>query len=114
MLKDDLIRLRHMLDAAKEALSFIAGKSRVDLNTNRMLVLSLIKDIEIIGEAAGRVSATTRNEHEEIPWLDIIDMQNHLIHVYFDIDLDILWDTVINDLPPLIAELEKITTAEKK
>lgn len=60
MQKDDLIRLRHMLDAANEALSFISGKSRDDLNTNRMLVLSLVKEIEIIGEAAGKVSPEAR------------------------------------------------------
>lgn len=73
-----------------------------------MLVLSLVKEIEIIGEAAGKISEETKNKCKTIPWLDMIDMRNHLIHVYFEIDLDILWDTVVNDLPPLVKELEKI------
>jgi uncharacterized protein with HEPN domain len=108
MPKDDLVRMRHILDAAREALSFTAGKTRVDLNANRMLVLSLVKEIEIIGEAAGKISEETKNKYKTIPWLDMIDMRNHLIHVYFEIDLDILWDTIVNDLPPLVKELEKI------
>ena len=108
MLKDDIIRLRHMLDAAKEALSFAAGKSGGSLRTDRMLVLSLVKEIEIIGEAANKLSPATRSAHPEISWRDVVGMRHHLIHVYFDIDLDILWDTVTKDLPPLIAALEKI------
>ena len=108
MRKDDLVRLRHMLDAAKEALSFSSCKSRDALNSDRMLVLSLVKDIEIIGEAAGKVSQKTKKMSEEIPWQDIIDMRNHLTHAYFDVDLDIVWDTIMNDLPPLVEVLEKI------
>jgi len=108
MQKDDLVRLRHMLDAARETLSFSSGKSRTALNSNRMLVLSLVKGIEIIGEAAGKVSQETKKMSEEIPWQDIIDMRNHLTHAYFDVDLNIVWDTILRDLPPLVEALEKI------
>jgi uncharacterized protein with HEPN domain len=73
-----------------------------------MLVLSLVKDIEIVGEAAGKVSQETKNMGEKIPWQDIIDMRNHLIHAYFDVDLDIVWDTILKDLPPLVEALEEI------
>jgi uncharacterized protein with HEPN domain len=97
-----------MLDAAREALLFSSGKSRADLNSDRMLVLSLVKDIEIVGEAAGKVSQETKNMSEKIPWQDIIDMRNHLIHAYFDVDLDIVWDTILKDLPPLVEALEEI------
>ncbi len=114
MLKDDLIRLRHMLDAAKVAVSFATGRSREDLNQDRMLTLSLVKDIEIIGEAANKVSKETRDRHTEIQWQDIIDMRNHLIHGYCDIDFNIVWDTANRDLPPLIASLEKIIPQEEK
>lgn len=114
MRKDDLVRLRHMLDAAREALSFTTGRSRSDLDTNRMLVLSLVKDIEIVGEAASKVSMEARTKNTNIPWLDIIDMRNHLIHAYFDVDLDIVWDTVTQDFPPLIVELEKIVPPVKR
>ena len=112
MRNDDLIRLRHMLDAANEARSFAAGKTRDDLNTNRMLVLSLLKDIEVLGEAASKVSAEARSATPEIPWQDIVHMRNRLIHGYFEIDLDIVWDTVCNDLPPLIEKLDRILAAQ--
>ena len=99
-----------MLDAAREAMSFAAGKDRGCLNTDRMLVLSLTKDIEIIGEAASKVSEETRNDCPDIPWSDVISMRNHLIHAYFDIDLDVLWSTIANDVPSLISALEKIVS----
>lgn len=108
MLNDDLIRIKHMFDAAKEILSFAKGKSRTDLNKDRMLALALVKEIEIIGEAASKISEKVRAKYPHIPWLDIISMRNHLIHAYFDVDLDVVWNTVTKDLPPLITELEKI------
>ena len=114
MPKDDLIRLRHMLDAAKEALSFAKDKSTKDLYANRMLALSIVKSIEIIGEAASTVSKEFRENHKEIPWANIIAMRNRLIHVYFDIDLNRVWDTLTDDLPPLIVALENAISQESK
>ncbi|MBI3752870.1 MAG: DUF86 domain-containing protein [Deltaproteobacteria bacterium] len=114
MQKDDIIRLQHMLDAGREAISFIANKVRNDLDNNRMLVLSLVKDIEIIGEAANKVATEVRDKYANIPWEDIIGMRHHLIHGYFDVDIDIVWDTATKDIPPLIAELEKIVSSDKK
>ena len=108
MLKADRIRLQHMFDAAKEALDFIQGKRRSDLDADRMLVLSLLKELEIIGEAANKVSAETRRQNSAIRWQEITGMRNRLIHGYFDIDLDIVWSTVTKDLPSLKAELEKL------
>ncbi len=108
MPNDDLVRLRHMLDASREATAFAARKSRTDLDKDRMLTLSLIKSIEIIGEAATNVSADYQHKHPQIPWLDIIGMRNRLIHAYHSVNLDIVWETVIKDLPPLIAALEDI------
>ncbi|HJW84753.1 MAG TPA: HepT-like ribonuclease domain-containing protein, partial [Anaerolineae bacterium] len=108
MRSDDLIRVRHMLDAAAEALAFARGQTRASLDANRMLTLSIVKDIEIIGEAAAKVTQESQDALPEIPWLSIIAMRNRLIHAYFEIDLDRVWDTVITDLPPLIASLEKI------
>jgi uncharacterized protein with HEPN domain len=80
MRSDDRNRLRHMLDAANEALEFIHGKNRSDLDTDRMLVLSLVKELEIIGEAANKVSVETRSQSNAIPWQDISGMRNRLIH----------------------------------
>jgi len=108
MQRDDAIRLRHMLDAAKEARSFIENKSRSSLDSDRQLELALVKCIEIIGEAANKITDECRKELPQIPWANIIGMRNRLIHAYFDINRDILWTTVNEDLPALIAELEKI------
>jgi uncharacterized protein with HEPN domain len=91
MVDDDLIRLKHMRDAAEEALGFVVDKSRRNLNTDRQLDLALTKSIEIIGEASAKVSAHRKDEWAEIPWRDIVAMRNRLIHAYFDVDLDILW-----------------------
>jgi uncharacterized protein with HEPN domain len=107
MRKDDAIRLRHMLDAAKDAGAFATGLTRNSLYYDRKLQLALVKSIEIMGEASARVTPDTREALPSIPWASIIGMRNRLIHAYFDINLDILWKTVIEDLPPLISELEK-------
>jgi uncharacterized protein with HEPN domain len=91
LLKEDKVRLQHMNDAASEAVAFLEGRSQSDLNYDRMLVLSLVKLIEIIGEAASRVTDRTRKQYPEIPWVNIIAMRNRLIHAYYDVDLNILW-----------------------
>lgn len=106
--REDAVRLNHMLDAAREAVSFVRGKQRSDLEGDRKLVLSLVRLVEIIGEAATQVTKELQETHTEIPWALIIGMRNRLIHAYFDVDIDRVWDTVKEDLPPLIVQLEKI------
>lgn len=96
-----------MLDAAGEARRFVAGRTRQDLETNTMLSLALVRLIEIMGEAASKVSPDCRDALPGIPWASITAMRNRLIHAYFDVDLDQIWDTVIHDLPPLMSELER-------
>ncbi len=108
MFKDDLTRVKHMLDSANEALSFIKNKTRKDLDQDRMLVLSLVKSIEIIGEAANSITNDLKSKYQAIPWQDIIKMRHRLIHTYFDVDYDIVWKTVIDELPLLVKELKKI------
>ena len=112
MRSDDAVRLRHMLEAAKEAIAFARDRTRTDLNSDRMLVLSLVKSIEIVGEAAAKVTAESRQENPSIPWAGIVAMRNRLIHAYFAVNLDRIWDTVTDDLPALVAELEKIVPPE--
>ncbi len=108
----DKIRLKHMLEAAQETQGFAANQGRTALNSNRMLVLALVEDIEIIGEAASKVSQGCRDSYPQIPWNDIIGMRNYLIHAYFKVDLEQVWSTIQDDLPPLIAELKKILPAD--
>ncbi len=112
MRRDDAIRLRHMRDAAREALDFVHGRTRAALEHDRMLVLALVKAIEIIGEAAYQVAPATRAHVPHVPWDDIIGMRHRLVHAYFDINLDILWNTVQHDLPPLLAALERLLDEE--
>ena len=108
MPKDDDVRLRHMLDAARDAIGFAQGCERKDLEQDRKLTLALIKSIEIVGEAASRLTPETQRRYSQIPWTDIVGMRNRLIHAYYDVDLDRVWDTVLDDLPPLVALLEEI------
>ena len=108
MKRDDIIRLKHMLEFARYAKSFIIGRTRSDLDDDRMLMDSLIRELEIIGEAATRISEETKLQMPLVPWKAIISMRNHLIHAYHDINLDMIWDTVEINLPELIQELEKI------
>lgn len=97
-----------MRDAGREALRFAAGRTRADLDTDRQLLLSIVKDVEIVGEAASRMSPELRERHPELPWAAIVAMRNRLIHAYFDIDHDIVWNTVLADLPPLLSAIEAI------
>lgn len=97
-----------MLDAALEAQAFVAGRTRDDLSQDRMLTLALVKAVEIIGEAAVQVSDNLRDANPQIPWIDIVGMRNRLVHAYFNINLDIVWDTVTANLPPLIEQLQSL------
>jgi uncharacterized protein with HEPN domain len=104
----DLIRLRHMRNATAEALTFAAGKTRPDLDHDRMLILAILKDLEIIGEAAGRISRETKQGNPTVPWDEITGMRNRLIHGYFDVNLDVVWETISHDLPQLLVNIATI------
>ena len=104
----DYVRVRHILDAAREAVSFSNGRCRADLDTDRKLNLSLVRLLEIIGEAARGLSQEFRQEHPDLPWKSMVGIRDRLIHGYFDINLDVVWETITEDLPPLIAQLKKI------
>ncbi len=104
----DLIRLQHMLDYSREALELIQKKSRKDLDSDRVLGLALVRLLEMIGEAANRVSPEYQSTYMSIPWTQIIGLRNRLIHGYDAVDMDILWEILSQDLPVLVAELESI------
>ena len=90
----------------------IEGKERADLRHERMLELSLIRLIEVVGEATARVTPEGQAKYSSIPWPQVVGMRNRLIHGYDQVDLDILWDTIEVDLPPFITKLEKILESE--
>lgn len=114
MHKDDRGRIQHMLDAAKEAVELAKGKSREDFESERMLNLALVRLVEIVGEAASKVSLDYKKQNSGIPWSQIVGMRNRLIHGYDEIDFDILYETVTTELPPLIVTLESQGGLEKK
>ncbi|HPD57459.1 MAG TPA: DUF86 domain-containing protein [Smithellaceae bacterium] len=105
---NDDIRLRHILDHAQEALVLTKGKGRPDLDIDRKLELALTRLLEIIGEAANLVPEKMREQHQQIPWRQMISLRNRLIHGYDAVDKDILWDIICQDLPPLIKSLKSI------
>ena len=108
----DRIRIRHMLDYSREAVELAKEATRADLDTNRLLELALVRLLELVGEAAARVSPGVRTSCSEIPWSLIVGMRNRLIHGYDAVDSDVLWDTLSDDLPRLIDELEKTVPPE--
>jgi uncharacterized protein with HEPN domain len=108
MFMDDSVRLRHLLDAAREAVSLCERRTRQDLDADRMLNLSLVRLLEIIGEAAAGVSDEFKESHSSIPWHQMTAMRNRLIHGYFDVNMDVVWQTIQNDLPPLIGKINSI------
>ena len=100
-----------MLEAAEEALRFINGRERKDLNDDRMLALACTRLLEIVGEAASQVSPEARNQYPQVPWNSVTGMRNRLVHAYYDINLDVLWETLDGDLPNLVPALQKIIGA---
>ena len=80
--RNERIGLLHMLDHAVEAVQMIRGHTREDLDGDRKLNLALVRLVEIIGEAATRVTPDVRNRHPGIPWLDIVGMRNRIVHGY--------------------------------
>jgi uncharacterized protein with HEPN domain len=108
----DRVRAQHMLDAAREAIIFAKDRKEDELASDRMLLLSLVKEIEIIGEAAVRISQELKRAFPQLPWATAAGMRNRLIHAYFDIDADVVWSTVNGDLPTLVEKLEELLAAE--
>src|SRR3989339_1050941 len=103
---DDQVRLRHMLDHAREAKILAKSSDLQKVVSYRLLNLALVRLLEIIGEAATRVSQEFRNGHPEIPWRSIVSLRNRLIHGYDEVDFGIMWTIINDDLPSLVGSLE--------
>lgn len=109
---DDLVRVRHMIDASQTALDFMKEESRESLEEDVKLSFAVVRALEIVGEAASKLTAEFKREHSEIAWGDIVGMRNRLIHAYFEIDYDVVWKTVTLDLPSLLSQLVSILSAD--
>jgi uncharacterized protein with HEPN domain len=110
MLLEDRIRITHMRDACLSVSRFIQGKSAPDLAGDQMLQFALVRAIEIIGEAAGRVSEDVQKAAPEIPWREAVGIRNRLVHAYFNVDLVILWQTAAESVPELQVQLDTLLT----
>lgn len=106
---DDAARLRHLTEAAETAIGFVENRSRDDLDSDLMLRLALTKLVEIVGEAAKQVGDDTRESYPAVPWRAAARMRHRLVHHYFDIDRDILWNTIADDLPALLDALDQVS-----
>lgn len=104
----DELRLRNMLDTAVRTVRFSTGRTRAQLEEDEVFNYAILYGVQTIGEAASQISPDTRALLPELQWRQIIAMRNRIIHAYDDINLDVVWDTVTNDLPVLIAQLEAI------
>jgi uncharacterized protein with HEPN domain len=111
---DDAVRLRHMLEHAREAATLVRGKKRQDLDNERVLSLALVRLLEIIGEAAGRVTKELQAQNPGVAWPQIMGLRNRLIHGYDSVDMDILWQILTADLPRLIVQLETILATSQQ
>ena len=108
MQKDDLVYAGHMLDMARKALRLVRGTSRSDYEENEALSLALTHILQVIGEAARKVSPQFQERHPDIPWAAIVGLRHRVAHDYLHVDLDLVWDVVQQDLEPLVAMLEQI------
>jgi uncharacterized protein with HEPN domain len=106
--RDPEVALRQILAYATEAVEISTGKTRQDLDSERLLNLALTRLLEMLGEAANRVPEEVRNQYPDLPWLQMIAARNRLIHGYDSVDFDILWVIIQTDLPDLIIRLERI------
>lgn len=97
----DRIRLEHIQEAISNVISFTEGKTRDDLSKDKMMFYAVVKNLEIIGEAAYRLTKTFRNEHNQTEWSGIIRLRNVLVHDYYQVNLQTVWDIISHDLTPL-------------
>ena len=105
---DPMVFVHHMLDHAREAVDMTRGRTRADLERDRMLNLALVRLVEVIGEAASRIPEEFRSRYPEVPWHLTVGIRNRLIHGYDSVNFDILWTIIQEDLPPLIEQLQRI------
>ena len=111
MWRDDSLLL-DMLVAARHARSFVHDLDEKAFLASKLHQDAVVRELEVLGEAAARVSDDVRAEHPDIPWPQIVGLRNRLIHEYFRVQLDVVWSVVANELPSLIEQMEAIVPPE--
>lgn len=108
MIKDDMVYLNHIMDAISRIEEYVYGLTHDDFIENYLIQDGVIRQIQVMGEATKKISDNTRGKYPDIPWKDIAGMRDKLIHDYFGIDLDAVWDTVEKDIPVLKDEIQAV------
>lgn len=111
---DDSVRLQHIFDAILEIEEYMQKRSASDFFSNSMLHSACIRQLEIIGEAAGRVSEETRAKSSDILWKEIVGLRNILIHEYFGVDLNLVLEIIQSDMPKLKDSVKALLNADGK
>ena len=111
--RDSRLYLLDILDSGNAILEFLRNMPFEAFCNDRKTCSAVIREFEIIGEAASKVTETCRVENDDIPWKDIVGMRNRLTHGYFDVNLDVVWETIQTDIPDLIKTLEKIIVTQQ-
>jgi uncharacterized protein with HEPN domain len=109
---EDAVRIRHMIEAAESIIEFVAGRERSELDTNRMLLFAVVRAIEILGEAASKVTDEARAANSAIPWKAIIGMRNRLIHAYFDVNAQLVWESATAEIPAILPQLRLLVASK--
>jgi uncharacterized protein with HEPN domain len=111
-MRQDDSYLLDMLVAARKAITFAADLTHAQFEQSDLHQNAIFKVLEIVGEAASRISDSAQTAHPEIPWQEIVGLRNRVVHVYFEIDLSLVWQIVREDVPALIAQLERLVPPE--
>lgn len=107
-MKEDKIYILHILEAIKKTERYVKNVSFEEFLKNEEKKDAVVRNLEIIGEAAAKVSDKTKKQHLDIQWRDIIDMRNRLIHEYFGVDFKIVWNVIKEELPILHKQLKQM------
>jgi uncharacterized protein with HEPN domain len=105
-MKNDVVYLRHILDAIEKIETYLKGATYESFSSNDMMIDAVVRELEIIGEASSNLTEEFRRNHPDVMWRDAIDMRNFLIHEYFGVRTQMVWDTCQNDIPALKSFVE--------